>query len=94
LVKLFISRTDAMSKVVIRVGHKELVVTPAAALAVIDAISGAEVYEAKWRRGEGAGDSYYTHHVYPQSFTDKMSFEVITDELYRMAKMAGAPVEK
>lgn len=83
-----------MSKVVIRVGHKELVMTPAAALAVLDAISGAEVYEAKWHRGEGAGDSYYTNHIYPQSFTDRMSFEVITDEMYRMAKMAGAPVEK
>jgi len=83
-----------MSKVVIRVGHNELVVTPAAALAVIDAISGAEVYEAKWHRGEGAGDSYYTHHIYPQPFTNKLSIEVITDELYRMAKMAGVPVEK
>jgi hypothetical protein len=44
-----------MSKVVVRVGHRELVVPPAAALAVIDAISGAEVYEAKWHRGEGGG---------------------------------------
>lgn len=83
-----------MSKVVIRVGHRELVVTPAAALAVIDAVASAEIYESKWHRGEGAEGSYYTHHIYPQSFTDKMSLEVLTDELYRMAKMAGAPVDK
>lgn len=83
-----------MSKVVIRIGHRELVVTPAAALAVIEAVASAEIYEAKWHRGEGAESSYYTHHIYPQAFTDKMSLEVITDEMYRMAKMAGVPTEK
>ena len=82
-----------MSKIVMRIGYKDLVLSPEAALAIISAIADAEVYEQVWHRGED-GASHYTHHVYPQNPTEKMSVEILSNELYRMAKLAGEPVRK
>jgi hypothetical protein len=57
------------------------------AVTIAKALTLAEVYEKKYRSDAGS-----THHIYPNE--DKVNFQLnlITDELYRLAKLAGKPV--
>lgn len=78
-----------MSKVKLRFDYKEYLVDVADALTVIDILNKADCYETKYDKDTGR--SYF---VFPQLPEDKLrSLDLVPDDLYRMAKLAGRPTK-
>jgi hypothetical protein len=76
-----------MSKVKLTFNYKDYVVDIADALTVIDILDRAERMDTKWDKD--SGKSYF---VYDEAPDDKIrNLELIPDDLYRMAKLAGKP---
>ena len=75
--------------VVIEFGYNtsSLVMSPKDALVMAEIMQRAEKYEKKYRPGGGGGDSTYTYHVWTNP--DEISMKIISDDVYRMAKLAG-----
>jgi len=82
-------------KAIIRVGYSDYVLDTDKAVAIIESLEGAEVYESKYHAKTAEDDSYYTYHVYNQheEFIDR-KLTLITDEQYNMYKLAGKPENK
>lgn len=78
-----------MKKAIIRVGYTEFVLDTQKALALLELLAEAEIYEEKWRSKEDGGATY---HVYPQDTNDGLrQLKVVPTAFYHMAKMAGKP---
>ena len=69
---------------VLSFGYGEYVLSTKDAVTVMEIMQKAERYECKYVSG---GDN--THHVYAN--TDSAVAKLISDDLYRMAKLAGKP---
>ena len=72
--------------VVVMIPYGQLVMEAKDAFALAEIYARSEAYKENWRSTEKGGT---THHVYPNEATVDM--KVITDDLYRMAKLAGKP---
>jgi hypothetical protein len=78
-----------MSKVVISIGYRSYVMDAKDALAVAEAMASAERYDTKYVKD---GDSM--HHIWQQDGSeDNTTMKLISNEMYRMAKLAGKPKE-
>ena len=78
-----------MAKLSVQVGYRNFVLDGDKALQVLDLLQNAEVYETKWRSESDGGTS---QHIYPQDMTTgKVEVTYLTDEQYRMYKLAGKP---
>lgn len=75
--------------VVFEFSYVSYVLPPKDALAMAEILQRAEKYEKKYRKDEVTGTSGYTHHVYENS--DEMLMRLVSDDHYRMAKLAGKP---
>ena len=73
-------------KAVLNLGWKNYIMDADKAIAVMQMLEGAEVYEEKWH-SESKGKTY---HVYERDL-DQQTINLIPDSLYRMAKLAGKP---
>jgi len=80
--------------VVVELGYQSYVMPNKDAIALVDILTKAEVYEQKWISKEDRvpGDAEYTYHVYESERHHAM--KVISDSLYRMAKLAGKPTKE
>lgn len=80
--------------IVVELGYQSYVLPNKDAIALVDILEKAEVYEQKWvpkeQRAEGGED--YTYHVYDS--TRQLAMKVISESLYRMAKLAGKPTKE
>jgi hypothetical protein len=82
--------------ITIEIGYKTLVMNKEDAMMMIGVLERAEIYNKKYwsdedKKARGM-DSNYTHHVYPND--TQYSMHILTDDIYRMAKLAGKPPEK
>lgn len=75
--------------VVIRLTYCELVMPPKDALALAEIIQRAEKYEKKYNRSNDSANGGYTFHVWPNE--EEFGMSLISDDAYRMAKLAGKP---
>lgn len=80
--------------IVIELGYQKYVMPSDKALTLIGILEEAECYEHRYwndddRRARGMGDVKYTDHVYPNE--NKYNVQVISTDLYNMAKLAGKP---
>ena len=91
MAKQFTLKTKENDMVVIDFGYNtnSLVMSPADALAMAEILQRAEKYEKKYLPGNGGGESSYTYHVWPN--LSEISMKIISDDNYRMAKLAGKP---
>ena len=81
-----------MNKATVRVGYTEFVLDTQKALALLELLSEAEIYEEKWRKSEDGGTTY---HVYPQDNVDNVrQLKIVPHAFYQIAKMAGRPEKK
>lgn len=80
-----------MSKVVIEIGYKNYIVNADDAIKIAAMLSTAEVYETKYTKDD-KGDSMTMHYVYPQEDV-RWRMEIMPDSVYRMAKLAGKPIQ-
>lgn len=90
---LFTSMTKGkhMSKVVVSLGYRSIVVDADKAIAIAELMAGAEVYESKWHSKTEIQESYNSYHVYPMTQDHAFTMQLLTDESYRMYKLAGKP---
>ena len=80
-----------MSKIVVAIGYKNYVLDTADAIKVAEALSKAELYDTKYRSQEKGGTSVY---VWEQDERDStIAMTILSDSLYRMAKLAGRPTK-
>lgn len=73
---------------VMEFGYSSLVLSAKDALAMAEIMQRAEKYEKKYRREDG-GATTYTYHVWANP--DEITMKLISDDIYRMAKLAGKP---
>jgi hypothetical protein len=79
----------AMTKAIICIGYNEYVLDLADAVTVMEIMTKAEKYKAKWRKG---GDT--THHVWAEDESNPVTMlKPIGENLYRTAKLAGEPTD-
>jgi hypothetical protein len=74
---------------VMEFSYSSLVLSAKDALAMAEIIQRAEKYEKKYRKDEVTNSSSYTYHVWPNP--DEITMKLISDDIYRMAKLAGKP---
>jgi hypothetical protein len=85
------SEVNVMSKIVVAIGYKNYVLDTADAIKVAEALSKAELYDTKYRSQEKGGTSVY---VWEQDERDStIAMTILSDSLYRMAKLAGRPTK-
>ena len=78
-----------MKKAIVSVGYHQFVMDTSNALAFLELLADAEMYEEKWH---ATADGGTTHHVYPQDTRDSVrQLQVVPTAFYHMAKMAGRP---
>lgn len=79
--------------VVVDIGYSSIVLPADKALKLVEMLQEAEAYEFKYiskeERERLGASSDNLHFVYPSERT--YSMKVISDDLYRMAKLAGKP---
>lgn len=89
--ELFTSMTKGkrVARITVQIGYQHFVMEGDKALQLLDTIQGAEMYEMKWRSDSDGGT---THHIYSQdSVSRKVEIGYLTDDQYRMYKLAGKP---
>jgi len=80
-----------MCKVVVAIGYKNYVLDTADAIKVAEALSKAELYDTKYRSKDKGGTSV---NVWEQDENDStIAMTILSDSLYRMAKLAGRPTK-
>lgn len=75
-----------MSKAIVKFGYTDYVMELKDAVSLAELLSKAEVYDSKYVSG---GDN--THHIYPNERQEVGTIKLISDDFYRMAKLAGKP---
>ena len=73
---------------VMELGYNSIVLPVKDALTVAEIMQRAEKYEKKYNRG-GDGNNAYSYHVWANP--DEVVMKLISDDIYRMAKLAGQP---
>lgn len=72
------------------IGYKTYCMPIDDAVAIIKGLSGAKIYDTKYRSSADGGS---THHIYDSDEKTQFQLGVISADLYRMAKLAGKPKE-
>jgi hypothetical protein len=88
MAKQFISKTKENDMMVMELGYNSIVLPVKDALVVAEIMQRAEKYEKKYNRAAD-GDNTYSYHVWPNP--DEVAMKLISDDIYRMAKLAGKP---
>lgn len=76
-----------MSKAILSIGYNNYVMDLKDAVAMAEMLSKAELYESKYNRE--SSDS--TYHIFPNEKNETGTIKLISDDFYRMAKLAGKP---
>ena len=81
--------------IVVDLGYRSIVLPREEAFKLAEILEKAETYESKYwsadkRKAMGMTDEH-TYHVYPND--NHTNMRLITDEHYRMAKLAGKPTK-
>lgn len=79
-----------MAKATIMIGYKHYIMDTKDALHILELSNKAERYETTYT----SATKTKTYHVYDVPMEDKTdSLEIVHDDLYRMAKLAGRPTK-
>jgi len=81
--------------VVIDIGYRKYILPKDKAMQLVEVLESAEVYEEKWwsddkRKQMGMAETY-TYHVYANE--TNFSMQIVSDNKYQMARLAGKPQE-
>ena len=80
-----------MSKVIMNLGYRSVVVDADKALAIAAMLENAELYESKYHSAADGKPSYNTHHIYPMTQDHSFTMQLVTNESYNLHKLAGKP---
>lgn len=80
---------------IVTFGYTDYIVPTKDAVTLLDLLANAEKYEERYvskdDKGNALNESYYTYHVYANESV--ASAKTISDEKYRLAKLAGKPIK-
>lgn len=74
--------------IVVTMGYADYAMTNKDAFALTEVLARVERYESKYR-GSGLDNTF---HIYPNE--TPFGMKVISDDVYRIAKLAGKPIEE
>ena len=78
-----------MTKAIIRLGYDQFVMEAKDALTIHEILAKAECFKREYRSKDDGGPLYY---IWEQDvYSEARGFEIMPDNLYRMAKLAGKP---
>ena len=77
-----------MSKAIVKFGYTDYVMELKDAVSLAELLSKAEVYDNKYVPG-----GEHTHHIYANDKSETGTIKLISDDFYRMAKLAGKPAK-
>ena len=80
-----------MSKVIVEIGYRNYVIDAQEAVKLAEILGGAERYEAVYHSKTETMASHHTYHVYTEEGVDAPTMRIISDDAYRMYKLAGRP---
>jgi hypothetical protein len=80
-----------MSKVVVNLGYRSVVLNADKAIALAELMAEAEMYVSKYHSAEDGKPSFNTHHIFPAEVDNGFSMQMLTNESYNMYKLAGKP---
>lgn len=81
-----------MGKAIVRFGYDNYIMEAEDALTIHEILGKSEHYYRKYQSKENGGTMHY---VWPQDMSDDLKgLELVPDNLYRMAKLAGKPEDK
>lgn len=82
-----------MSHAVLRIGYRRYVLPIDVAVIVAQALLDGEQFDSAYVRPENRGDSgaSHTYHVWSEMSAENPTIEFISDDMYRIAKLAGKP---
>ena len=76
---------------IVTVGYNEFAMSPKDAVALSEILQRAERYQKKYHREVGDVKSHYTHHAWEHE--EEFQMRLVSDDMFRMAKLAGKPDE-
>ena len=79
-----------MDKGIVRLGYQNFVLDLDDALTLTKLLNRAERYDTKWHRGEEGASSVTTHHIW-EELSEIQEIKIMSENTYRMAKLAGQP---
>jgi len=94
-ININLSKQRGNEMMIVTFGYTDYVVSTKDAVTLLDLLANAERYEERYiskdEKGNTLGEAYHTYHVYANDST--VSAKTISDEKYRLAKLAGKPVK-
>ena len=81
-----------MKKAIIRIGYRDYVLNTEDAIKVLSVLAEAELYETKWV-DENKAYNHYIFKAKKDARENIVDIRLISDETYRLAKLAGDPRE-
>tara|TARA_R110000772_G_scaffold21011_1_gene58125 strand:+ start:1399 stop:1698 length:300 start_codon:yes stop_codon:yes gene_type:complete len=92
---IYITIVRRLDMIIVDLGYRKIILTKERALALVECLESAEIYEDKYwpeaKRKEKGITTEYTYHVYPNEAS--FSMRILGDTHYQMAKLAGKPQE-
>ena len=76
-----------MGKVVMNIPYGEFVIDSADALTLCEVLAKAERYRENYKNSQA------TYHIYPYEGGNTFGFRLLTDDQYRLYRLAGKPEE-
>lgn len=83
-----------MSKVIVNLGYRSVVLDAEKALALASMLQDAETYQSKYHSAENGNPSYSTYHIYPVEPDSGFNMQLLTNESYNLYKLAGKPEDR
>lgn len=80
-----------MSKVIVNLGYRSVVLDADKAVALAALMADAELYQSKYHSAQDGNPSYNTHHIYPVDPDAGFTMQLLTNESYNLYKLAGKP---
>ena len=80
-----------MSKVIMNLGYRSIVVDADKALTIAELLQDADTYTSKYHSAQDGNPSYNTHHIYPADPDTGFTMQLLTNESYNLYKLAGKP---
>ena len=94
-ININLSKQKGNNMMIVTFGYTDYVVPTKDALTMLEILGNSERYEERYiskdDKGNTLGEAYHTYHVYANDST--VSAKTISDEKYRLAKLAGKPVK-
>lgn len=80
-----------MSKVIVNLGYRSVVLDADKAVALAALVADAEMYQSKYHSKTDTQESHNTHHIYPVDPDVGFTMQMLTNESYNLYKLAGKP---